>query len=394
LLQGPRQARMESAAVVATASTSATIWSEIGEGIATAVEGVEVESKGTLTQASHATSAADIMVADNGVSPRKSRPRRRNLKLQREASTPQKPRRVRARSAYELFCAEDRPKVVDGIRSHSGETALNIGQLSIYMSERWSRLDATARACYHDLAMKERLALEATQKPKKPASSYLLFLQDPARRAQAEQDLKNEGKEATFVAMGAKLGQMWQVATPELKAELSAQQEKSMLEYKEKLERWQATVPSEPKCSLGKRKSGQASLEREADADTHDCTPATKRRNATNQARGVTPFHAASPSAPRKPRLVRQKSLTTLDLDAATLAEAQRLELEVPLLELANSPQLLEAGINGKTAAGGAEMLNELLKAKGMVDEAERLILLRVQQRSAKEAEACCSNQP
>jgi len=237
------------------------------------------------------------------------------------------------------------------------------------------------------LAMKERRAKEANQKPKKPASAYLLFLQDPARRAQAEQELKAEGKEATFVAMGAKLGQMWQAATPELKAELSARMEKSTLEYREKLVRWQATMPAELECSRGKRKAGRAALENESAAGTYNSTPASKRMNATNQALGGTPFDVASPQAPRKPRLVRRKTLTTLDLDAATLAEAQRLELEVHLLELANSPRLLQAGINVKTEAGAVEMLSALLKAKGLVDEAERSILLRAQLQCAEEAE-------
>lgn len=370
---------MASAAGFADATSSASLCNEVCGYDTAATEREEVDSEVILTQVSHAASA-DLMVTEDGSSPRKTRLRRRTLGLQREPATPQKPKRVK--SAYELFCAKERQSVLDEIRTRDKEAPLNLGELSKNLSERWSHLDATARDCYKDLAMKERLAREAIQKPKKPASSYLLFLQDPARRAQAEEELKMEGKEVTFIAMGTKLGRMWQAATPELKAELSAQHEKSMLEYKEKLAIWQAKTPADPDCSRGKRKTGRTALESQSAAGNHGFAQDPKRRNATT----------ASPHGPRKQRLVRRRSLTTLDLDAATLAEAQRLELEVPLLELANSLQLLEAGVKAKTEAGAVEILSALVKAKGLVDEAERSILLRAQQRSAEEADERSSN--
>jgi len=283
--------------------------------------------------------------------------------------------------------------VLDEIRSRITEGRLNLGEISKDLSERWSHLDVAARTCYQDLAMKERHAREACQKPRKPLSAYLLFLQDPGRRAQAEEELKAQGKEVLFATMGSKLGQMWQVATPELKAELTARQEKSMLEYKASLARWQAARSADVECGRGKRNATQATSEIESAVGADGSAPVPKRRNATSQALEGTPPDAASAQGPYKPRLVRRKSLTTMEIHAATLAEAQRLDLEVPLLELANSSQILEAGINVKMEAGAVEMLSALLKAKGSVDEAERSLLQRVQQRSAEEVEERSGNQ-
>jgi len=373
--------------VAAASTTAPSCSSEDGSSAPSPTEGDEVDSDVTLTQVSHASSA-DLIATEDGSAPRKPQPRRR--KLGREPSTPQKPRR--AKSAYAFFCAEERPKVLDEIRTRVTEGRLNLGEISKDLSERWSHLDAAARTCYEDLATNERLAREASQKPKRPLCAYLLFLQDPVRRAQAEEELKAEGKEAVFGAMGTKLGQMWQVATLELKAELTSWHEKSMLQYKENLARWQAATSADTECGHGKRKAGRAALETESTAGTDGSAPVPKRRNATSQALEGTPPDAASPQGPRK-RLVRRKSLTTMEVDAATLAEAQRLDLEVPLLELANSSQILEAGINVNIEAIAAEMLSSLLKANGLVDEAERSILQRVQQRSAEEAEGGSGNQ-
>jgi len=385
-LGGDVDAEMETTADVADASTTAPSCSSEGGSYAqTATEGNEFESEFTLTQVSQASSADTISTGD-GIVLRKPRPRRRKLGC--EPSTPQKPRR--AKSAYEIFCAKDRPKVLDEIRSRVTEGRLNLGESFKELSERWSHLHAAARTCYQALAMKERLAREATQKPKKPVNAYLLFVQDPARRAQAEEELRAEGKEAVFTAMAIKLGQLWQVATPELKAEFTARQEKLMLEYKENLARWQAATSADAKCGGGKRKAGRSALETESTAGTDGSAPVPKRRNATSQALEGTPPDAASPQRPHKPRLVRRKSLTTTEVHAGTLAFAQSLDLEVPFLELANSSQILEAGINVKMETSAAEMLSALLKADGLVDEAERSILQRLQQRSAEEAEERC----
>ena len=191
-LEGDIGAEMDKNTDVA-ASTVPSCSSEDGSHAPTVTEGDELETEFTLTQVSHASSA-DLIATEDGSAPRKPQPRRR--KLGREPSTPQKPRR--AKSAYAFFCAEERPKVLDEIRTRVTEGRLNLGEISKDLSERWSHLDAAARTCYEDLATNERLAREATQKPRKPLSAYLLFLQDPGRRAQAEEELKAEGKEVVF----------------------------------------------------------------------------------------------------------------------------------------------------------------------------------------------------
>merc|ERR550525_1529084 len=128
-----------------------------------------------------------------------------------------------------------------------------------------------------------------------------------------------------------------------------------MLEYKEKQVDWQA-APEYAMQGRGKRKAGLAALEAEQVPGTDGSAPVPKRRNATSKAPDSSPPDAASPQGPRKPQqLVRRKSLTTMEVDAATLAEAQRLELDVPLMELINSSHILEAGINVKMEAGAAE---------------------------------------
>jgi len=375
-LEGDIGAEMEKNTDVAASAIMPSCNSQDGNNTATATEGDERESEFTLTPVSHACSA-DLTASKNCSAPHKPRPQRR--KLGREHSTPQKPRR--ARSAYEFFCAEERPRVLDEIRNRITEGRLNFGEISTDLSEKWSHLDVAARTCYQDLAMKERLAREASQKPRKPLSAYVLFLRDPGRRAQAEEELKAEGKEVVFGTMGTKLGQMWKVAAPELKAELTARQEKPMFEYKESLARWQAARSADVECDRGKRKAGRAASEIESAAGTDGSAPIPKGRNATSRALEGTPPDAASAQGPHEPRLVRRKSLTTMEIDAATLAEVvQRLDLEVPLLELANSSKILEACIN------------VLVKAKGLVDEAEMSLLQRVQQWPAEELEERSGN--
>ncbi|CAE7234433.1 CACNA1S [Symbiodinium pilosum] len=78
---------------------------------------------------------------------------------------------------------------------------------------------------------------------------------------------------------------------------------------------------------------------------------------------------------PRKAaRPSRRRPLTTMDVDAKALAEAQRLRLEGPFMEVAGSLEVVASGLLPKKAADAQTLLQSLNMCNGCAQEARQLI--------------------
>lgn len=282
-----------------------------------------------------------------------------------KSESPQKEKPKRAKSAYALFCDEERQNAMEAVRARNSGRVL-LPELGKELSQRWAVADQATRERCQQLADqdKQRLAtamrehLEATNPagayaakcahliPKRPMSAYFLFIQDKEQRAKAEEELTAEGVQVSSTTMGSKLGKMWQAAEAELKATFTAQAAKAAAEYAEKKKEWRSTSEF---SRLEELKKSNKENERKRKASTQDEA-------------------SSSTDKPVTPRKVRPRILTTLDIDSAVLVEAQSLDLEAPLLALANCKEVQEQGICARTRRGAEKLLTVLKQSRGSVD--------------------------
>ncbi|CAE8619738.1 unnamed protein product [Polarella glacialis] len=309
--------------------------------------------------------------------------------------TPEKSKPRRAKSAYSFFCDEERAAASTASRArHDGK--LMLAELGRELGQRWANMDAEARAKYdelaaqhkeeHEVAMREYVqatdpvaALRARYAdliPKRPLSAYFLFLQDPEQRVTAAASLKEQGLTQAAASMGSKLGQMWRELAADLKAPFVARAEATSAEHAEATRKWQDTSEfGELERCRKKRRSSRGPGERAA-VGSHSAKPDEtgegKKPSSPKKGKGL-PDASQLVTPPRQaPRTVRRRPLTTMDIDAKVLEEAQHLSLEGPLMELAGCQEVLEQRIYAQEAVGARLLLDALRNAGGAVDEARK----------------------
>eukprot|EP00930_Biecheleria_cincta_P062598 TRINITY_DN48054_c0_g1_i1.p1 TRINITY_DN48054_c0_g1~~TRINITY_DN48054_c0_g1_i1.p1 ORF type:complete len:306 (+),score=88.52 TRINITY_DN48054_c0_g1_i1:60-920(+) len=202
--------------------------------------------------------------------------------------------------------------------------------------------------------------------PKRAKSAYMLFC-DVHREEVCEQvRARSEGKLA-IPEVGRELGQRWaqlegadKAKYVELATKDKVRYEAAMAEYVERT----GHRPEKRKRKADRRKAKAAADEAQQAAEVGS-------GGAGDEALPVTP-------PPVRPRVVRHRPLTTLDVDAKVLEEAQRLCLESQFMEFVSCPEVREAGISAKKAASARALMEALQKAEGVVAEARRRMSLEV----------------
>lgn len=205
--------------------------------------------------------------------------------------------------------------------------------------------------------------------PKRAKSAYMLFCGMHREEVCDQIRSRSEGKLA-IPEVGRELGQRWAKLEEAEKSKYSEMAAEDKVRYEAALEEYVELTGHKPEKR--KRKTDRGILFLSASQ------PAAKGRRKAKAAGDEAQQAAegggdqADPATPVRPRAVRRRPLTTLDVDAKVLAEAQQLCLEGQFMEFASCPEVLEAGINAKKAASARALMKALQKAEGVVAEARR----------------------
>lgn len=285
-----------------------------------------------------------------------------------------------------LFCEDERAAVTDSLRGQSEDGKVSLAEVSRALSQRWADLQAEARTAFEERATAEKHNQQAQVQagidasnpvapmrrqfehliPKRPLTAYFLFLQDTEQRAKAEAQLQEEGKTVSAATMGSRMGQSWRDLEPDTKASFVARAEAAFAAYREAVQKWQQ-MPEYSELQECQRKHR-----------------ADERRKGIEAAKGIKRSHnldddvieVSTPSAsssdqtvvtpPRTTaRAVRRRPLTMMDINETVLLEAQKLSLDIVLLELAGCSQVLEKGIKSRSIEGARILLKALELSKG-----------------------------
>jgi len=132
------------------------------------------------------------------------------LKLHLPEIKPKKARKVdpnapkRPRSAYILFCKDEREKVKEEF------PGLSQPEIMSKMGARWKTVTPKRKKKYEKMSQKdkerygeEKKAYAKPKGPKRPLSAYLLFCQE------FRQQIKDENPDMKFTEVGKELGRMW-----------------------------------------------------------------------------------------------------------------------------------------------------------------------------------------
>lgn len=203
--------------------------------------------------------------------------------------------------------------------------------------------------------------------PKRAKSAYMLFC-DIYREEVCEQvRARSEGKLA-IPQVGRELGQRWAQLEGADKAKYAELAVEDKVRYEAALEKYVERTghkPEKRKRKTDRDAKGRRKARAVGDEAQHGAEVGSG--GAGDEAQPVTPVRV-------RPKAVRRRTLTTLDVDAKVLAEAQRLCLEGQFMEFASCPEVLEAGISAKKEASARTLMNALQKADGVVAEARRQI--------------------
>jgi hypothetical protein len=205
--------------------------------------------------------------------------------------------------------------------------------------------------------------------PKRAKSAYMLFC-DIYRGEVCEQiRARSEGKLA-IPQVGRELGQRWAQLEEADKAKYAGLAVEDKVRYEAALEEYVERTghkPEKRKRKTDRDAKGRRKARAVGDEAQHGADGGSGGAGDEAEPVPVTPVRV-------RPKAVRRRTLTTLDVDAKVLAEAQRLCLEGQFMEFASCPEVLEAGINAKKEDSARTLMNALQKAEGVVAEARRQI--------------------
>lgn len=302
----------------------------------------------------------------------------------------QKPKK--ALSAYFLFTNKMRPEVMQENRDQNGGK-VKFGEIAKAISARWTALPAEAKKEFEVQAeeekkrhAKELLAfLEATDlagtlrkkyehlMPKKPASAYFVFAQDPAQREKAVESLKAAGAETAIKHVASKLGEMWKAAAADVKAPFETSAKEAQAEFLKKQKEWQATPEF---AEIEKAATKQAEDQKvTAGENASEVTPVKmgKRKSLPGVVYGKTesPPEKKPKTSPKEKSTRVAKSKAQVDMtiiEEDVLAEAGKLDMVGALRNLAGRPEVVASG---KTSR---QIFAALQASEGLVNVAKRAL--------------------
>jgi len=324
-------------------------------------------------------------------------------------------------SAYWLYSQHLREEVTQTLKEQNAGKA-SFGDIAKRVAARWSALAEAEKKEFEDKANadKERYARElmAYQEacdpvsalkrkfehliPKRPASAYALFCQDPAVRQRAEQAVAASGEAATSRLLSAKLAVMWKAASSDEKGPFQDAHWKEHGVFQQKQRVWLATpeyaeiqkaereqeerrkaaeaaeaarVRSEnltakraAKSEAAKGAAQQTPVKRKAGKGAAVSSPEATPKAKPLAAEATTPVPAA-----KKARRSLKGAATIADkgpqIDEKVLAEAASMGLDAALRNLASRPEVVAV------AKGSAEILAALQTSGGLVNPAKRSLI-------------------
>jgi len=323
----------------------------------------------------------------------------------------------RAASAYLLFTNSVRDTVTQENQKANGGKC-KLGEVAKAMADLWAKLDDKEKAKFEAQAKeaKEKHAVEmqaykevsdplsvlkekyADLIPKKPMTSYFLFLQDDAQRAKAEKAVKDAGEEAAHKKVTAKLGEIWKALTEADKAQYNDKAKKAVAEYEEKRKVWEARpefvefskLEKEQKDAAKEEKSKENAQQKEAAKEEKEkAKEAAKEEKAKDkeaakevkaQEKADAKAAKASPkkresasegeSPPaKKAKVAKNAKPQAPVIDADVLKKAQGLSLEAALRNLIARPDVVAKDFSH------AKLLDALEKSDGLVNKAKHALL-------------------
>lgn len=286
----------------------------------------------------------------------------------------------RPQSAYFLYCNDERELVILACRAKHPEGKLSMADVAKELGQRWKQASDEVRKKYESVAAEQKaqyqkllhefsaqtggkslpprrksatvqnrkpeteveVVEEPPEPPKRTKSAYMLFCDEERDGVIAAHRAERPEQKIVMSDVAKELGQRWSNVSPDAKQKyeiLAAQsKEQQQIEMREYIERFG-------------RKPQKRKL-----------------------------FKIASPNEPKdSPRIAKRRTLTTLDVDATVLAEAQQLSLEGQFMEFACSTVVLENGIVAKKAASARFLLKILKGAGGLIEEAKTKLQKKLQ---------------
>lgn len=277
-------------------------------------------------------------------------------------------------SAYLMFCNDERESATLACRTRHPDENLSMAEVAKELGQRWKNASNDVKSEYERVAADKKIQYRqsihaynaqasriANEKqsttdqtpsrspdpvaPKRSKSAYMLFCDDEREVViAAHRDKQPDGK-LVMPDIAKELGQRW--------AGIS-------LDARKKYESLAAQLKEQHQVEM-----------REYLARVGHQAQKRKFLNIIKPAPTGT-----------SPRMKKRRTLTTLDVDAVALAEAQQLSLESQFMEFVGLPEVFESGIVVKKAASARFLLRILKGAGGMVEEAKKKLQKKLQSMS------------
>merc|ERR1712157_185236 len=214
--------------------------------------------------------------------------------------------------------------------------------------------------------------------PKKPVGGgYGVFLAE--KREDIKKSLPADHK---MTDVGKKAGEMWQQVSETDKKKYQEQFEEKMKKYKEEMGEYKKTKGAEveedgeeeeevaeetPKKKEAKEPKTRASPKKRAEETPKKKEAKEPKKRASPKKRAAAESPAKAPAAKRG-RTAKQTA-DVADIDTTVLKEAQKLNLEDQLKNLASRPDVKASGKSSRV------LLEALKSSKGLVNQAKYAVL-------------------